>query len=329
MRKVNVGIYIPPAPSQGQPASIHHAGIGRISLATQKKLMEMLERLDTIHLYPSVNFRNSIIRDGKVYVDDLCISNLDMFFWHCVVNRSIASYDLEVLKTLAGDVKVVVNPHNFEIGLDKYWAHLVLKRAGVSVAETVLFEYKNLQYIKSVFDEWGAAVLKPRRGGYGKGVTFIDSFATLRDIIEYIDSTTRSTSETPYMLEKFYENCPDTWLSTTLINGELMYGYRKRKTKFVEMGNGFQKVYDAHEIGGEADGCEVPRLYKEEALKAYQAIGAEIIGFDMIVHEGRPIIVDENTFPGYYDEIFQQVGRDSAEEFYKLIVSEVEKICLH
>ncbi len=326
MRKIKVGVCIPPLPYKGQTASTRNAGTGCIPLATHKKLMEMLERLDTIDLYPYVNFRNSVIRDGKVYVDDLCLNDLDIFFWYCQINRSYGSYDLEVLKTLAGEVKVVVNPKSFEIGLDKYASHLVLKRAGVSVAETMLFEYENLHYMRKIFDEWGAAVLKPRRGAFGKGVTFINSFATLRDIIEYLHSTVGTTPDKAYMLERFYENCLDKWVGTTLINGELMYGYRKRKTRLAEMGNGFQKVYDADEIGGEMDGCEVPQSYKEEALKAYQAIGAEIIGFDMIFNRGQPIIIDANTFPGYYEEIFKQVGRDSAEEFYKLIVSEINKI---
>lgn len=324
--KIKVGLCIPPLPSERQTASILHFGTGQIPLATYKKLMKMLESLDTIDLYPYVNFRNSLIRDGKVYVDDLCLNDLDIFFWYCQIDRSYGSYDLEVLKTLAGEVKVVVNPKSFEIGLDKYASHLVLKRAGVSVAETVLFDYENLHHMRRIFDEWGAAVLKPRRGAFGKGVTFIKSFATLRDIIEYIHSTVGTTPDKAYMLERFYENCLDKWVGTTIINGELMYGYRKRKTRLDEMGNGFQKVYDADEIGGEVDSCEVPQLYKEEALKAYQAIGAEIIGFDMIFNRGQPIIIDSNTFPGYYEEIFKQVGRDSAEEFYKLIVYEVNKI---
>ena len=36
---------------------------------------------------------------------------------------------------------------------------------------------------------------------------------------------------------------------------------------------------------------------------------------------GKSIIVDENTFPGYYEEIFKQVGKNPAEEFFKLIKS--------
>lgn len=325
-KKIKVGICIPPPVPKGQTASIHSAGIGRIPLNTHKRLMEMVENLKNVELYPNLNFRNTFIKNGKVYTDNFCLNDLDIFFWYCEVDRTVGSYDIEVLKTLSHDVKVVINPQSFEIGLDKYASHLTLQRAGVSVAETVLFDYKNLHYIQNLLDEWGAAVLKPRRGGFGKGVTLINNFAVLRDMIEYIHSTTGTTPDKAYLLERFYPNDLDTWTSTTMIGGKLMYGYRKRASKLVDMGNGVLKVYDANEIGGEVNLCEVSPAYEKEALKAYQAMGSEIIGFDMIFHKDRPIIVDENTFPGYYEDIFKQVGKDSAEEFYKLIVSEIEQV---
>jgi len=326
IKKIKVGICIPPPVTKGQSASIHYGGIGRLPLNTQQKLIGMIKEIKNVEIHMDINFRNSFIRDGKVYANDFCLNELDIFFWYCEVDRSVGSYDLDVLKTLAQDIKVVINPQSFEVGLDKYASHLAIKRAGGSVAETVLFDYKNLHYMERVLKEWGAAVLKPRRGGFGKGVTFINSFAILRDVADYIYSTTETTPDKAYMLERFYDNSLNDWVSVTIINGEIMYGYRKRKTKLVEMSNGITKVYDGNEIGGEVDGCEVPLLCREEALKAYRAIGAEIIGFDMIYNGGKPIIIDENTFPGYYEDIFKEVGRDPAEEFYKLIISEINKI---
>jgi glutathione synthase/RimK-type ligase-like ATP-grasp enzyme len=115
-------------------------------------------------------------------------------------------------------------------------------------------------------------------------------------------------------------------ISTTIINGELVYGYRKRRQKFVDFGHGFSKVYDADELGGEVDLCEVPEAYRVEALRAYEAIGAEIIGFDMIAADRRPIVVDENTFPGYYDDLFREAGQGPADAFYRLIVAEIDKV---
>lgn len=325
MKKIKVGICIPPPVPSGQSASIHSAGIGRIPADTHTRLMNMIRGIDGVELYQDLNFRNSFIRDGRVYVNNFCLSELDMFFWYCEVDREVGSYDLEVLKTLAQDVKVVLNPHRFEIGLDKYLSHMAIKRAGGSVAETVLFDYENLHYMEKLLNEWGAAVLKPRRGGFGKGVTFVNSFAMLRDVVDYIHSTTGVTPDKAYMLEKFYENKLCDWVSVTMINGEIMYGYRKKETKLVEMSSGITKVYDANEIGGEVDKCEIPTVCIDEAVRAYNAIGVEMIGFDMILDNGKPIIVDENTFPGYYEEIFIESGRDSAQEFYKLIVSEIDK----
>lgn len=317
---------MPPPVSKGQSASINFGGIGRLPKITHQRLIEMIKNTDGADVYLDLNFRNSFIQDGKVYINDFCLNDLDIFFWYCEVDRNVGSYDIDVLKTLAYDVKVVINPHGFEMGLDKYTSHLAIKRAGGSAAEAILFDYKNLHHLEKVMKTWGVAVLKPRRGGFGKGVTLIDSFATLRDLVDYIYSTTGTTPDKAYLLEKFYDNDINDWVSVTVINGEIMYGYRKRKTKLVEMRNGITKVYDTDEIGGEVDGCEVPQLYREEALKAYYAIGAEVMGFDMIFNAGKPIIIDENTFPGYYEDIFTQVGRDSAGEFYKLVISEINKI---
>jgi len=321
-----VGVHIPPPPPQGQPASIHSPGIGCLTVTAQKALMDQIQQLDRVTLYTDVNFRASFILNGKVYVDSICLNDLDILFWYCEVDRSVGSYDLEVLHTLASDLKVVINPRGFEVGLDKYASHLALKRAGVSVADTILVDYNNLRYLKDLLDEWGYAVLKPRRGGYGKGVTLLGSFAALRDTIEYIYSTARGTPDKAYLIERFYPNSSDDWISTTIINGELVYGYRKRDNRFVEFGNGFVKVYDALEIGGEVDSCEVPPSYRVEALKAYEAIGAEVIGFDMITHCSQPIIVDESTFPGYYDDLFAETGQGPADAFYRLIVTEIDKL---
>jgi glutathione synthase/RimK-type ligase-like ATP-grasp enzyme len=326
MKPIKVGVHIPPPPPEGQPASIYTPGVGCITAAAHQALMERLPRIEGIELYPDVRFRESFILNGKVYVDSFCLNDLDLLFWYCEVDRRVGSYELEVLHTLAADVKVVVNPRAFAVGLDKYRAHLALKRAGVSVADTVLVDHRNLRCLEALLREWRFAVLKPRRGGFGKGVTLIDSFAALRDTIEYVYTTTGQSPDSGYLVERFYPHDRGDWVSTTIVNGELVYGYRKRSPKFVDFGHGFRKVYDASELGGEVDFCAVPAAYRREALKAYAAIGAEIIGFDLVAAEGRPIVVDENTFPGYYDDLFRLAGQEPADALFRLIVAEIDKV---
>jgi glutathione synthase/RimK-type ligase-like ATP-grasp enzyme len=194
----------------------------------------------------------------------------------------------------------------------------------VSVAETVLVNHKNIERVKAVLEEWGSALLKPRRGKFGKGVMRIDNYPMLRDVVQYIYSTTRMSPDKAYMLERYYDNNIDDWVSTTM-NDELMYGYRKRPSKWAPLGGGTMKVYDATEVGGAVERCAVTPEQEREALKAARALGCEIVGFDFITHNGKPIIVDENTFPGYYEEIFRQLNKNPAEELFKLIKFELNK----
>ena len=84
------------------------------------------------------------------------------------------------------------------------------------------------------------------------------------------------------------------------------------------------KVYDRNEVGGAVEKCVVTPEQEREALKAARTSGCEIIGFDLITHNGKPIIVDENTFPGYYEEIFRYINKNPSEEFFKLIKFELD-----
>ncbi|WP_152412930.1 ATP-grasp domain-containing protein [Nitrolancea hollandica] len=324
-KKLKLGVFIPPRITEVEPGAVHHAGIGRIPRATQRDLMSLLDSLDGVEVHKDLNFRQSFIHDGKIYTDGFCLNNLAIYVWYCEVDRNVGSYDLEVLKTLARDIRVVVDPFNFEVGLDKYLAHLRLSKAGVSVAETVLFDHNNIQRVKGVLEKWGRAILKPRRGKFGKGVMLIESYPMLRDMVDYISSTTGLNPDKAYMLERYYDNTIDDWVGTTIINGELVYGYRKRTSKWVPLGGGAMKVYDANEVGGEVEQCDVTPEQEREALTAYRALGCEIVGFDFITHKGKPIIVDENTFPGYYEDIFRQLNKNPADEFFKLITCELNR----
>lgn len=100
----------------------------------------------------------------------------------------------------------------------------------------------------------------------------------LRDMVEYISSTTGTTPDRAYMLERYYENDIEDWVGTTLINGELMYGYKKGPPKVDVLGRSGLKVYDSKQTGGEVVRCDVSEAQAREALKAYGALGAEIIG---------------------------------------------------
>ncbi|MFF4160855.1 hypothetical protein [Streptomyces sp. NPDC001678] len=69
----------------------------------------------------------------------------------------------------------------------------------------------------------------------------------------------------------------------------------------------------------------MPAGHAELALRAQKALGAQIIGFDVILHRGEPVIVDENTFPGFYLELFRAAGKDLGFELFRMIVRALEE----
>jgi glutathione synthase/RimK-type ligase-like ATP-grasp enzyme len=308
-----LGIFLPERPENHMQLNSQRTAIGCLRAEINTPLLEILRAAKHVDLVEDLDFRNALIQNGGVYCENQCLNDLDRFFWYCEVDRNPGSFDLEVLKTLSRSVDVIRDPCRFETGLDKYRAHLCLQDAGVRVAESVLFDHRIPGRMADILEEWGAGVLKPRRGGWGKGVTLIDSAARLRDIVGYVGSTLEQSPDQGFFLERYYENDPDKWASVTMINGEIVYGYRKVSVRFHDFGNGRLKVQDTEEKGGGVVLAKLTPEHEAQAYLAYEALGLELIGFDMIWTYQGPVIVDENTSPGNYINLYSEVGRNPAE----------------
>jgi len=319
MANMKIGVFVPPPLESGDKKSIHSPGIGRITMPMYDRLRDLLsQRHDGVEFVQNVSFRNSAIVNGDaVFLD--AQEPLQQYFWYSEIDRKPNSYDLTFLKMLDRRIPVRRNPDAYIRALDKHLSFAQLRDSGVPVADSVLVDASNTALIESVVRSWGMVLLKPRRGGFGKGVTLLDGFESVRDTLEYIQTTATATTEGGFHLERFYDNDIDRWTSVTVIGGRIVYGYRKNKERFVSLGKGKFKVYDTDEIGGSVSICEVTDAHEKAALAAYKALGLEIVGFDMIWHEGAPIVVDVNTFPGMYQDLFDQQRIDGGQLMYNII----------
>ena len=313
-QKKRLGVFIPVRPDNHLQIDFNNSGVGvgcfREDIHTP--LREALRAADHVDLVEGLNFRKALIESGKVYVDDFCLNDLDRFFWYCEIDRRQGSFDLECLRTLSRDTEVIREPNRFEAGLDKYQAHLALRDAGAKVPDFVLFDYRVPEKMGDVLEKWGAGVLKPRRGGWGKGVTLIDSISSLRDAVGYVRSISGHSPDKGFFLERYYDNDPTRWASITMINGEIAFGYRKVAAKFHDFGGGRVKVEDIDEVGGGVVLADLTPQHIEQAHIACEAMGLGLIGFDMIWTEQGPVIVDENTSPGNYTDLYRELGKDPA-----------------
>lgn len=324
-RRKKLGVFLPPRQKNQYLINRERATIGILYPDLLDGILAELRTQDDIQLIEDLNFRNAVIVDGKVWCDEICLNDLDRFFWYCEVNNQPGSYDLEVLRTLARDTEVVNDPIAMETCMDKYRAHLCLKDAGVKVPECILFDYRMPGRLDSVLNEWGAALLKPRRGGWGKGITLIDTPERLRDIMGYVQSTAQSSPDHGFFLERYHRNDPSRWASTTMINGQLAMAYRKKPERFHDLGDGRLKVQDIEEVGGGVVLAELTPEHFEEAYRASEALGLGVVGFDMIWTETGPMIVDENTYPGNYAHLYAEMETDPSTLFVGLALEGLEK----
>ncbi|MGY6021626.1 ATP-grasp domain-containing protein [Streptomyces spinosirectus] len=319
---LRVGTFLQSAARGGSAAPRAGVEPGKIPADDHALLMELLRDLNDVEFLHDLDIRRSRVRNGEVHCGEVRLNDLDLYLWHCDLSRDPGSYALEALRTLSLDVPVVPDPARFSTGLDKYRAHLRLSRAGLPVPDTILLDRRDTAAAAPAIAEWGRALLKPRRGSFGQGVLLIEDFATLRDLAGYLDSTLGVSTESTFLLERFYPNSPTDWVGTTLINGTLMYGYRKHRRRFTRLSAADAeawKVYDPERAGGDVGACDVPPTHMRLAQRAQRALGLPLVGFDLILCEDRPVIVDENTFPGLYPELFAAAGRSLGRELFLLV----------
>ena len=101
-------------------------------------------------------------------------------------------------------------------------------------------------------------------------------------------------------------------------------GYRKKADKFHDLGDGRMKVQDIDEKGGGVVVADLEPEHIELALRANEALGLSVIGFDMIWTNNGPMIVDENTYPGNYSDLYEQIDIDPAKYFANMILKDLK-----
>lgn len=307
---LKVGTFLPERPYLPSLTVDPAAGVGCLRPELRQQILAGLDALPGVAWTHDLNFRRALIRNGDVWCGELCLSELDAFVWYCEIDRDPGSFDLEVLRTLARTTRVIREPAAFSRAVDKYRAHLCLRDAGVRVPEFVLFDHRAPEAMAALLAEWGAALLKPRRGGWGKGVTLIEHAGQLRDIVDYVGA---AAGPGAFYLERYLDNDLSRWVSVLLIGGEIVYAYRKLASKHAELLPGRSKILDQDERGGEVELAPLTTEQIALARAADRALGCGLIGFDMVWTEEGPVIIDENTSPGHYPALFRQAGVAAAE----------------
>jgi len=302
-RPLKIGLWIPPRESLNQ--TMDEKNPANIDVAICKLFKQYLDEAEVTY-YENLDFRNAVIKNHEVFLDGFCMSDLDHFIWMGDIDRHLGSYHLEVLRVLELSVKVH-NSHSFyREATDKFSAFSILHKHGIPVSELLLVTQDNVKSLAHLFEK-NAYLLKPRRSGWGLGIVKIDDFSHLRDVLEYHPKKC-------YYLEKFYPNDLKDWTGVSVVNGTVIFGFRKKSSKI----SGW-KVYDREKTGGEITYVKPSEEIKKIALKIGEILGGNFYGLDFIKTSEGYKVVDINCHPGLYYELIEDLNVPIAELFFKML----------
>jgi glutathione synthase/RimK-type ligase-like ATP-grasp enzyme len=274
-----------------------------------------------------VDFRKSIVINDQVFVDNICLNDCSVYFWHDTVyprNWGADNYFLHALSVLENTTKVINSSESTRIVNDKFLAHIALKRNNVPVGDFALACADDEIGLRKVFESFGKDVLlKPRFGGWGIGIARAKKIDELLSITEYVSSFTKDPRQI-MLIEKFHQNDLSRWVSVVMIGQKILFGYQKPL-----IGDANWKIYDPKKIDGKGERSiyiDPPQEAKEIALAAQKAIGKDIIGFDMIFTDEGYKIIDENGRPGLYQHCLDAAGISVENEIISLICEKMESM---
>ncbi len=281
---------------------------GFLSSLEIKKLERLLKEDEQVEFLGNIDLENISLIEGNLFKNGNPIEKPDIFFWY---NRGIMK-NLNLLKAFSQEFKVIKNPESFQVIQDKFLAHSYLQKHNLPLPKFALIDSMDFNAMKKVLKDWKTVLVKPQKGSFGRGIVKINDFETLRDLAGIMKAKNKQEK---IFIEKFYPNDAREWISTTVINKEVAYGYRKKEDKFADW-----KVYDPDAKGGGAYYVD-PSPIKSIAEKAASYLKAEIAGFDFIKTDEGYILVDENNFPGMYENAFNEARKDVSLSFFNLIKS--------
>ena len=300
-----IGLWIP---SRENYSSISIEKPGMFIEKFKKDIMEILKKQKNVKIIEDLDFRKAIVKNGEVFLGDFCFSDLDIFFWIGQIDVFQTSYDIEILETIAKKTKVINDPKALKIRLDKYLSQITLKQNNIKVPEFILISPNKIEEIKSIVER-KTFIIKPRFGSFGSGIMKINNYQNLADIVDY-------SNKKSHFLEEFIEFDFNDWIGINVINGKIIYGYGKEDSTI----KGW-KVFDRERKGGKMILRKPSKEQEKIALKVAKVTGLDFFGIDIIKSkQGQNYVIDVNTFPGLYPEMFLAAKVNGAKHIANLIL---------
>lgn len=172
---------------------------------------------------------------------------------------------------------------SYSIGHDKFLTHLQLQKHNVPMPNTYFASTES--NTKDILEKISyPVVMKVPSGTQGKGVMFADSFSSASSMLDALSSL-----KVPFLIQEYVE-CNDTDIRAFVVGKEVVACMKRKAEKG-------EKRANIH-VGGKGESYELDNYSKKIAVKAAEAVGAEICGVDILESVKGPVVIEVNVSPG-------------------------------
>ena len=256
-----------------------------ISLRSKSSLMIVKEMEKYFKVVDDIDLKNievnlgseslEVLYEGKPFDQYDCIYIKGSFRYETLL-RSIAT-------ALYGKTYMPIKPGAFTVGHDKLLTQLDIQQHKIPMPTTYIAA--TTEAAKKILKKVNyPIVMKFPHGSHGKGVMFADSYSSAASMLDALAALRQ-----PFIIQEYVESAGAD--IRAIVVGDKVVAAMKRKAEFGE------KRANIH-AGGTGEPCELDAHTKKLAIKAAEAIEADICAVDILESVKGPTVIEINLSPG-------------------------------
>jgi ribosomal protein S6--L-glutamate ligase len=267
---------------------------------TADAMRKYFNEVDEIDLR-TIEVRIGVKEDAVIFSNEVALKRYD-----CVYAKGSYKYT-QLLQTIATilskDAYMPYNPSALTLVHDKLLTQITFEKEGIPMPKT--YVAATLSSAKRTLELMSfPVIIKIPDGTQGKGVMYAESYAAASSMLDTLEHLKQ-----PFLLQEYIDT-GNTDLRLIVI-GDKVVASMRRKGKLDE------KRANIH-AGGIGESFTPDENTKNIAIKSAKAVGAEIVGIDILESVKGPKVIEANISPGLQG-ITKATGIDIADKIAKYL----------
>ena len=232
--------------------------------------------------------------------------------YECIYVRGSYKY-AQIQSTLTAALKkesyMPIKANAFIVGHNKFLTQLVFQQKNIPMPKSYLAV--TAEGVRKVLEKINyPIILKFPEGTQGKGVLFVESYASASSMLDALLALNQ-----PFIIQEYVET-GGVDIRAIVAGGKIVASMERKAERM-------EKRANIH-IGAVGEGCVLDTKTSKIAVKAAEAIGADVCAVDILESMKGPLILEVNLSPGLQG-ITKATKVDVADEIAKALYKKTEE----